>query len=106
MQFPDMNKRKILSHETSVSNKRKQTKDRNVFVVSNNVSIVSYPSKKADQNEVHAIKDLLQCSMSSAYRRMGKAYTKRGHLIPQVHNIEVKWSIKPCIFRTKKLAMH
>ena len=25
----------------------------------------------------------------------------RGHLIDQVKNISVKWSIKPCIFRTK-----
>ena len=31
-----------------------------------------------------------------------KASTKRGHLIDQVHNTEMKWSIKPCIVRTKK----
>ena len=37
------------------------------FVVSNIVSIVTSPSKKEDQNEFHAIKDLLQCSMSSAF---------------------------------------
>ena len=56
-----------LSHATSVRNKRKQMEDRKTFVVSNIVSIVSYPSKKADQIKVHAIKDLLQCSMSSAW---------------------------------------
>ena len=28
-----------------------------------------------------------------------KASEKRGHLISQVHNIEVKWSIKPCSVR-------
>ena len=28
--------------------------------------------------------------------------TKRGHLIAQVKNTSVKWSIKPCIVRTKK----
>ena len=43
-------KKRILSHATSVSNKRKQTEDRHFFVVSNTVSIVSYPSNKADQN--------------------------------------------------------
>ena len=32
------------------------------------------------------------------------ASTKRGHLIAQVKNIAVKWSIKPCIVRTKKLS--
>ena len=33
-----------------------------------------------------------------------KASIKRGHLIAQVHNAAVKWSIKPCIFRTKKVS--
>ena len=63
---------------------------------------MSYPSKKADKNEVQAIKYLLQCSMSSEYRQK-KASTKRGHLISQVHNTEVKWSIKLCIVQTKKV---
>ena len=44
--------------------------------------------------------DLLQCSMSSAYHRGGKSSTKLGHLIDQLYNTEVKWSIKPCIIRT------
>ena len=35
-----------------------------------------------------------------------KASTKRGHFISQVHNTEVKWYIKPCIFEQKKLARH
>ena len=52
-------------YATSVGNKRKQTEDRKTFVVSNIVSIVSSPSKKADQNEVNKIKDLLQCIMAS-----------------------------------------
>ena len=30
------------------------------------------------------------------------ASTKRGHLIAQVHNTAMKWSIKPCIVRTTK----
>ena len=42
--------------------------------------------------------------MSSAYCQGGKASKKRVHLIAQVHNIEVKWYIKPCIFRTKKVS--
>ena len=33
-----------------------------------------------------------------------KASTRRGHLISQAHNTEVKWSIKPCIVRTKKVS--
>ena len=80
----------------SVINKKKE--DRKTFFVSNIVSIVSSPSKKAYQNEVHTLKYLLQCSMSSAYRRGGgEASTKRGHLIAQVQNTAVKWYIKPCI---------
>ena len=66
---------------------------------------MSSPSKKADQNEIHAIEDLLQCSMLSAYHRK-KSSKKRGHLISQVHNTEVKWSVKPCIALLKKLARH
>ena len=96
-------KEKILSHATSVGNKRKQTEDRKTFFISNIVSIVSSPSKKTDQNEVNAIQDLLQCSRSSAYRQQKTASTKLGHLIDQVKNRSVKWSIKPCIFRTKKI---
>ena len=62
-------KKKILSHATSIGNKRKQTEDRKTFVISNIVSIVTSPSKKTDQNEVITIWDLLQCSRSSAYRQ-------------------------------------
>ena len=69
--------------------------------MSNIVSIVSSPSKKIYQNEVNAIHDLLQCSRSSAYRQQKPASTKHGHLIAQVKNTAVKWSIKPCIVRTK-----
>ena len=42
--------------------------------------------------------------MSSTYHRRENASTKRGHFIDQVHNIEVKWSIKPCIVLTKKVS--
>ena len=96
-------KKKTLSHATSIGNKRKQAKDRKTFFISNIVSIVSSQSKKTDQNEVNAIHDLLQCSRSSAYRQQTTASTKRGHLIAQVKNTSVKWSIKPCIVRTKKV---
>ena len=95
-------KKKILSHATSIGNKRKQTEDRKTFVISNIVSIMSSPSKKIDQNEVNSIQDLLQCSKSSAYRQQKRASTKRGHLIAQFKNTSVKWYIKPCIVRTKK----
>ena len=99
-------KKKMLSHATSIGNKRKQTEDRKMFFISNIVSIVTSPSKKKDHNEVIAIRDLLQCSISSAYCQQRKASTKRGHLIAQVKNTSVKWSIKPCIVRTKKGARH
>ena len=49
----------ILSHATSIGNKRKQTEDIENFVMSNIVSIVTSPSKKTDHNEVIAIRDLL-----------------------------------------------
>ena len=64
------------------------------------------PSKKTDHNEVIEIQDLLKWSRSSAYYQQRKASTKRGHLIDQVKNTSVKWSIKPCIVRTKKSARH
>ena len=34
-----------------------------------------------------------------------KASKKFGHFIAQVHNAAMKWSIKPCIVRTKKVIM-
>ena len=64
---------------------------------------MTYPTKKTDHNEVHRIRDLLQCIRSSAYRQQKTASTKRGHLIAQVKNTSVKWSIKPRIVRTKKI---
>ena len=91
-----------MSHATSIGNKRKQTEDRKIIVISNIVSIVTSPSKKTDHNEVNAIQDLLQCSRSSAYRQQKRASTKCGHLIAQVKNTSVKWLIKPCIVRTQK----
>ena len=69
MQSPNTKKRKEycpMQHQ-SVINENKQKKE--IFFISNIVSIVSSPSKKAGQNEVNAIKDLLQCSMSSAYHK-------------------------------------
>ena len=96
-------KKYILFHATSVGDKQKQTEYMKTFVISNIVSIVSSTSKKADQNEVHALKDLLQCSISILYRQK-KASTKRVHLISQFHNTEVRWSIKPFIVLTKTVS--
>ena len=70
------------------------------------MSIVSSPSKKMDQNEVNAIQDLPQCSRSISYCQPKTASKKHGHSIAQVKNTAVKWSIKPCIVRTKKLVRH
>ena len=50
MQLTDMNKRKILSHATSIGNRRKKTEDGKTFFISNIVSIVSSLWKKTDQN--------------------------------------------------------
>ena len=33
-----------------------------------------------------------------------KGSKKRRHLISQAHNTGVKWSVKPCIVRTKKVS--
>ena len=65
---------------------------------------MTFPSKKTDHNEVHTIRDLLQCRRSSAYRQQKRASKKRGHFIAQVKNTAVKWSIKPCIVRTRKIS--
>ena len=55
-------KKKMLSHATSIGNKRKQREDRNFVVISNIVYIVTSPSKKTDHSEVKENRDLLQCS--------------------------------------------
>ena len=72
LHYPTRTKEKQLSHATSIGNKRKQTEDRKTFVISNILSIVTSPSKKKDHNEVNAIQDLFQCSISSAYRQQKK----------------------------------
>ena len=41
--------------------------------------------------------------MSIPYCQVKEVSTKRGNLNTQVHNTGVKWSIKPCIVRTKKV---
>ena len=93
-----------MSHATSLGNKQKQTEDRKTFF--------SYPilcplchihQRKQTKMKFCAIEDLFQCSMSSECCQK-KAFTKRGILIAQVHNTELKWSIKPCIFRKKKVS--
>ena len=60
--------------------------------------------KKTDQNEVNAFRDLLPYNRSSAYCQQKTASTKCGHLIAQVKNTLMKWSIKPCIVRTRKVS--
>ena len=97
-------KKTILSHATSVRNKRKQIEDRKFFVISNIVSIVTSSSNKTDQNEANEIQDLLQCRSSSAYLQQKTVSTKCEHLIAQVKNKAVKWSIKPCIIRNKTIS--
>ena len=97
-------KENILSHATSVGNKRKQTEDRKTFVISNIFSIAASQSNKTDQNEANSIQDLLQCSRSSAYCQQKRASTKRGHLITRVKNTAVKWYIKPCIVIKKQIS--
>ena len=88
-----------MQHLSEINENKQKTEK--TFVMSNIVSIVTSPSKKTDHNEVNAIQDLLQCSRSSSYLQQRKAFTKFGHLIAQVKNTSVKWSIKPCIVRTK-----
>ena len=103
---PTRTKEKILSHATSVGNKRKQTEDRKTFVISNIVSIVTSPSKKTDHNEVNAIQDLPQCSRSSAYCQQRKASTKRGHLISQIKNTSVYGLSNHALLEPKQSARH
>ena len=88
--------KKILSHATSVSNKLKQTEDKNTFVISNIVSVVPSPSKKVDITKFMQLRIYLNvvCQVHIIEKKASK---KHGHLISQFHNTEVKWSIKPCI---------
>ena len=60
---PTQTNEKVLYHATPVGNKREKIEDKKIFFIFNIVSIVSSPSKKAYENEVNAIKDLIQCIM-------------------------------------------
>ena len=82
---------------------KKTNRRQKYFVIYNIVSIISSPSNKVDKNKVHAINDLLQCSISSEYRRkkgLEKTWTfyfsipqYRGEMVYQTMN-----------FRTKKVS--
>ena len=67
------------------------------------VYIVSSPSKKTDKKKFTQLRIYFNVA-GQVHIFQKKASTKRGHLIAQFHNTAVKWSIKPCIFWTKKLA--
>ena len=91
----------ILPHATSVGNKRKQTEDRNTFFISNIVSIASFPSKKIDKKKITQLRIYFNKAYQ-VYIVRKKFSTKCGHLIAQVQNTAVKWSIKQSIVWTKK----
>ena len=103
MQLPDMKKIKqyFPMQHLFVIDKNKQKID---IVLSYQILCpLCHLQKKKNQKEVHAIKDLPQCSRSSAYCQK-KPSRKRGHLIAQVHNTAVEWSIKPFIVQRKKFS--
>ena len=104
MQLPDINKRKkycVMQHQ-SLINEDKQKTQKNV----------SYPIHCPflhlhQKNQIKMKLTKLRIYFNvvrQVHTSQKKASTKCGHLIPQVHNIEVKWYIKPCIVITKEVS--
>ena len=90
-------KKTILYHATSVVTRQLKTVERNNFVISSIVSIVSSPYNKEDQDKVHAIKHLLQCSMSSAYRQKKGFYkTWIFHRSSPQYSVEMVYQTMHC----------
>ena len=86
-------KKKILYHATSVGNKQEQTEEIKTFVISNIVSIVSSLSKKADKNEIHAIKGYFNAACQVHKKGFYKTWTfdcsspqYRGEMVYQTRN--------------------
>ena len=96
-------KKKILSHATSVGNKQKQIEDRKTFSYPILCPLCHLHQRKQIKMKLMLFR--IYFNVAGQVHIVKKtASTKRGHLIAQVKNTAVKWSIKPSIFRTKKVS--
>ena len=98
-------KEKILSHATFVGNKQKKQKTEKHFLYQIFCPLCHLHQIKHIKTKFTLLRICINvaCQVHIAEK---KVYTKRGHLIAQVHNKAVKWSIKPCIVRKKNSARH
>ena len=97
-------KKRMIGDAISIGNTKKLPEDRESFVRSNLATIGPSPSQKRNVNDVYVFKDLLGCSLSTAYRRLDQAASTREHLKANINNNQVNWSQKPPILRSKKVS--
>ena len=95
-------KKEILSHATSVGNKRKLKKTEKLFSYPILCPLYHLYQGKQIKMKFAQLNIYFNVACQVHIVENKKASTKRGHLIAQVRNKSVKWSIKPCIVRTKK----
>ena len=93
-------KKLILSRATSVGNTREQTKDRKHFSYPIYCPLCHIHQRNKIKKKFTQLRVCFNvaCQVHIVEKN---TYTKRGHLISQVHNTEVKWSIKSCIVLEK-----
>jgi hypothetical protein len=101
-------KKKMIADATSVGDKRKLSEDKITFITTSLVVGVHSPSKiiskKESKQELEIIRSIYNCSLPTAYTKRRALVSKRGKLKSNINNKDVKWSVKPCIVRTKKVS--
>ena len=88
-----------MSHATSVGNRQKN-KIEKLFSYPILCPLCNIHQRKQVKTKFTQLR--IYFNVAGQVTIVKKASAKRGHLISQVHNTEVKWSIKPYIVRTKK----
>ena len=96
-------KTKMISAAKANGNSRKLTEDRQTFVTSNIVSIVSDIGNKPKKHELLGLSNMLGCSLRTARRTWHRVGAKRANLLTLSTDTTVKWSVKPRIVRQKKV---
>ena len=103
MQLPEMNIRNKyfpMQHQSVINDNKKRQK----CFLSYPILCPLYYTHQRNQIKTNLTQLGIYLDISCQVNIAKKAPTKLGHFIAQVHNIEAKWSIKPCIFRTKNVS--
>jgi hypothetical protein len=101
--YQHQQKQRLITCAQAAGNKKRPCDDRKTFVYSNIVSVISSPNNKS-KHDIRGIMSLTNRSRTTAYRYKKRLASKRGVLIAERSNPQVKWSILPRTIRPKKVS--